>query len=208
MKETPIIFSTEMVKAILEKRKTMMRRVIKPNFEATGCKNSDIVHNCNTEYQGAHMFEIWHPDNKITPLPLMIRCPYGQVGARLWLKETWWCPQRGLPVTYKANLEPYQADKQIWKSSIFMPRWASRILLEITEIRVERLQKITEEDAWAEGCSPKDTLAYRMQAYPSWNGKLRFAELWDTLNAKRGYSWTSNPWVWTISFQEITYASR
>jgi hypothetical protein len=184
MKEHPIIFSSPMVKAILDKRKTQTRRVIKLNKRNEWLLNPDI--GWSDEY-------IKDPENA-----LIEECPYGQVGDKLWVKETWWCPQKGLPVAYKANLEPQQAERQIWKSSLFMPRWASRILLEITEVRAERLQEITEEDAIKEGCKEGITMPGG-----HYTAKWYFRALWDFLNAKRGYGWDKNPWVWVISFELV-----
>ena len=175
MKERPIIMSAPMVRAILEGRKTQTRRLIKPTQQTEWLLNGKWT----DDY-------IKDPGNE-----LILYCPYGQVNDRLWVKETWWCPQKGLPIAYKANLEPQQADKQIWKSSLFMPRWASRILLEITEIRVERLQEITLDDCYKEG----SLRVYKDEAI-EW-----FRKLWDFLNAKRGYGWETNCWIWVISFK-------
>jgi hypothetical protein len=199
MKEHPIIMSTEMVKSILEDRKTMTRRTMgltQVNYFPDSWFG--IPENIQS-----NLWKLFHKGGTT----LIVKCPYGQVGDRLWLKET--CKiqnfgdHKGL-VAFKttSNTDPSVATLK-WIPSIFMPRWASRILLEITALRVERLKGISEEEAMAEGCSPKDTLAYRMSAYPSWNGKLRFKELWDSLNAKRGYGWDKNPWIWVISFRRL-----
>jgi len=195
MKERPIIFNTEMVKAILEGRKTWTRRVIKPQ---------------PIYYEHGAWFEWERTKRDLNATYLAVNmtnyCPYGQVGGKLWVRETWWCPEKGLPVAYKANLEPHQVDKQVWKPSIFMPRWASRIDLEITDIRVERLQKINLTNIYAEGCplekasvftDPAEGYELKGQA-TEW-----FAFLWDSLNAKRGYGWETNPFVWVISFRRL-----
>jgi hypothetical protein len=189
MKERPIIFSGDMVRVILDGRKTQTRRVIKPQPK--------IIH-------------ALYPDASIETERIFrrgdqrIHCPYGIPGDRLWVRETF-C---------HATLTGYDARKDggdywyratdeglcdgPWKPSIFMPRWASRILLEITEVRVERVQDISEKDAGAEGAwrTPAGCSHYSIEP-------PEFETLWDSINAKRGYSWESNPWVWVISFRRI-----
>jgi hypothetical protein len=183
MKERPIIFSTEMVKAILEGRKTQTRRVIK------ACSTATL-----------------HDGNQPEWVFTTAKCPYGQVGDRLWLKETWWKDQSGGCWGYKADgIEwppPNCGGKSM--SSMFMPRWASRLLLEITEVRVQRCQEIWLQDAMAEGCS----LDFDMEHFGTYKDPItKFRELWDSLNAKRGYSWEINPWVWVINFKRVEEAS-
>lgn len=140
MKERPILFSGEMVRAILEGRKTQTRRVIKPQPDSA--RNSVFV---KSGFETKHGYEI--------------KCPYGQPGDRLWVRETWglWDtdpkdgPERA-KIFYRATDENRRDLRyQRWRPSIHMPRWASRINLEITNIRIERVQDITEEDAKAEG---------------------------------------------------------
>jgi hypothetical protein len=153
MEEYPILFSGPMVRAILEDRKTMTRRVLKPQPK--------VIHAI-------------HPDASITTNCIFrkgdqrIHCPYGQPGDRLWVRETWsaWtggmtsCGEERDIIKGKIDLETqspqieYKATSQSegpWRPSIFMPRWASRIRLEVTDVRVERLNEISEEDAIAEG---------------------------------------------------------
>lgn len=188
MKERPILFSTEMVKAILDCRKTMTRRVVKPQSLFEG------------------------KDGIITRYPNQEGCPYGQVGDRLWVRETF-CYKRD-PITaitsdnefwYRAtNPEVIKIDDDgshafrkdgwsasPWLPSIHMPRKASRITLEITNIRVERVQDITAGDTVKEGVTG-----------------MSFQPLWDSINAKRGYSWQSNPWVWVIEFRQVKKLSK
>ena len=175
MKERPIIMTGESVRAILEGRKTQTRRVIKPQPR----NGKD-----------------W-------------RCPYGQSGGRLWVRETWqaqsitgeWWhkvkkderPLHNWSVVDRATL-PASLNEMPpkWISPLFMPRWASRITLEVTGVRVERVQDISEDDAIAEGTG--STSVYRL--------------LWDSINAKRGYSWDSNPWVWAVGFKIIKEAKQ
>jgi hypothetical protein len=216
--ERPILFSTPMVKAILEGRKTQTRRVTKP--QAEDAAEDDVL-----------IGGRWKPIQSV--------CPYGQVGDRLWVRGThyrfglWvkngftktgrqkWTfrPSRESPgldgLHYQDNSPAYvhpNRDRNLvgWfkRPSIFMPRWASRITLEITAIRVERVQDISEEDAGKEGIYPNSIL--RDDCY-HWikkdsgymSAKSAFRILWDSINAKRGYSWADNPWVWVIEFRRI-----
>jgi hypothetical protein len=90
-----------------------------------------------------------------------------------------------------------------WRAPLFMPRWASRIMLEITGIRVERLQDISEEDAKAEGAAMWFPKSDKFRQYTDGSYRNGFHDLWDSLNAKRGYPWSSNPWVWVIEFKRV-----
>lgn len=225
VKERPIIFSGEMVKAILDGKKTMTRRVVKtqPDF--------------NARYDGVdddtnHFWEVLdaqgEPTEKYIPI---LKCPYGKVGDRLWVRETWQEIGPDCLLTYKAtypsdlyakrpeleNVPPLASLKDrgyLWKSPMFMPRWASRILLEITDIRIERLQDISEQDCEKEGfrfyplsriCF-KPSSAKHLSGHGSNNYKSIFGEYWDTLNAKKGYPWSSNPWVWVVEFKVVEVA--
>lgn len=196
MIEHPIIFSTEMVKAILDGRKTQTRRVVKPTpagHEFNKCEYED----------GVWVFR----DNTVW-LWVYGKCPYGQVGDRFWVRETWL--EDRIPeipdeihgvVHYKADDIPVITDswKGYWRPSIFMPRWASRIDLEITGIRVERLQEINtikHDEVYKEGYPFGYSIEMLNEA-----PVVTFAKYWDTINAKRGYSWESNPWVWVLEFK-------
>lgn len=185
MKERPILFSTKMVKAILEGRKTQTRRVIKP--QPNDIRESPFV---KSGIETTHGYEI-----KLKHEP----------GDRLWVRETWnvldsdGCkPSDISPIKeraiYKANGDEYP----FWRPSIFMPRWASRIALEVVNVRVERVQDISEEDAMHEGATP-------LLVDPD-GGSCPYCEgfraLWDSINAKRGYGWDANPWVWVVEFEE------
>ena len=208
MKEHPILFSGEMVRAILDGRKTMTRRVIKP--QPVSIPEAKVAH------------ANWIMQNRT--------CPYGQPGDRLWVRETW-KPTRascaiatgidgpGTYVRYRADdsrrtvahsMKCRGADREPWHPSIFMPRWASRITLEITEVRVERVQDITAADAEAEGFlsvsyrdAPKGSIGFPAQVAVARIAIGQFAKYWDSLNAKRGYGWAANPWVWVISFKRV-----
>lgn len=181
-KEHPIIFSGPAVQAILDGRKTMTRRVVKAP------KWGDAEH-AGVDYP----------------------CPYGQPGDRLWVREAW---------SVSANGPIYKTDRDgtvriAWKPSIHTPRWASRITLEITAVRVERVQDITARDVEAEGidvvsklpvflCSPKKPTREKLGGLADTIARGLYQPLWDSLNAKRGYGWNSNPWVWVISFKRVS----
>jgi len=185
MKERPIIFSSEMVRAIiLDGRKTQTRRVVRlPSwFQA-------ITYVDDAQYKDC--------------IERRVKCPYGGIGERLWCKETFIkCEEPdddgNYIIYYRAD---YPNDKTFGpcKPSIYMPRWASRITLEITGVRVERIQDITEEDAKAEGCE----IGHGLTDDSPFFAREAFQKLWDSINAKRGYGWNENPWVFVISFKKV-----
>jgi len=212
MKERPIIMNAESVRAIIGGRKTQTRRVIKPQ-PPKGGRVSWLSK--DTETKMALDWAWWDALDRIGKC---VNCPYGQPGDLLWLRETWattgnfdnYKPSE-LPLShfsaeshlvYRAtakNSEPYYK----WRPSIYMPRWASRITLRVTDVRVERVQEISQEDARAEGCEPwhpKSNIPFR----PEGSYRNAFHKLWDEINAERGYSWSSNPWVWVVDFQVLT----
>jgi len=201
MREHPILFSTEMVKAILEGRKTMTRRII---------KTQPVMVNGYYRWQPKAGYDINLEHLNINLTNKL--CPCGQVGDRLWVRETWADGMNvPVPIIYKAD-KAWTDVKIKWRPSIFMPRWASRITLEITDIRVERVQEINNADAEQEGfalaglqngCPACDTIDHSY-----YGGRFHFAEYWDSLNAKRGYSWESNPWVWVVSFEVVNNANK
>lgn len=185
MKETGIIMSGSHPRDIIEGRKTMTRRTW--GLKEIN-KNSDEWVN---PYQLIVDPRIWTWRSRRTGEIMTIKCPYGQVGDWLRVKETF----STHPTHYRADGYELQDGEGQWHPSIFMPRGASRITREITGIRAERLQDITPEDCILEGISPNYTVRIGLP--------VLFAHLWDSLNAKRGYSWVSSPWVWVISFKEI-----
>lgn len=187
MKEGPILFSGAMVRAILDGRKTMTRRVVGRVHPAV----------YGISHRGDGWFGFDAKDEAIISqysgtFPLhTIHCPYGMPGDRLWVRETWF-PNGNIPnclILHRADAMPGY-DKIKWRPSIFMPRFLSRITLQVTAIRVERLQDISDEDAVAEGMAIDDALH-------------DYQCLWDRLNAKRGYGWDKNPWVWVIQFERL-----
>ena len=167
VKERPILFSAPMVRAILAGRKTQTRRAVELR-DGESVVTSDR----------------W----LVTTAKRAIRCRYGQPGDRLWVKEAWQLVGNG--PRYRATNPGDKTVRTVWKTPIFMPRWASRITLEVTAVLAEHVQDISREDAIAEGidCLGNPVIAYRA--------------LWDSINAKR-HTWKSNPWIWAITFKVI-----
>jgi hypothetical protein len=220
MKESPILFSGQMVQAILDGRKTQTRRAVTSvrgfgqvtEFQRSDTKGYDWT------FRNSRM--LW---NDLQHNEMMAACPYGVVGDRLWVRETWAfeknaigavCDEDG-PFVYAADgsaaLQHRLEDK--WTPSIHMPRYASRIDLEVIAVRVERLQDISEADALAEGIAkplgsqffyaesrPKH-LFDRGSALPGMTPQGAYRNLWEHLNGAR--SWDANPWVWVIEFQRM-----
>jgi hypothetical protein len=203
MKEKPIIFSEDSVWAILAGKKTQTRRVIKPQPPVA----VDV-------WRGPDGAWWYHPPGR-TVAATSLRCPY-RAGDLIWVRETWGFSPT-LPVSAHdepawlayPHLRGYKADNPegnwCWRSPIFMPRWASRLTLRVTGVRVERVQDIHPLDVEAEGV---EVSCYYCEEPTADRGGVhrcdpigKFAALWDTLNAKRGYSWASNPFVWVISFE-------
>ncbi|MBH2762319.1 morphogenetic protein [Serratia marcescens] len=215
MKERPVIFNGEMVRAILDGRKTKTRRPINPQptlSERTGFNWKGAAYGIGSTYR----------DTVRNFANCFKTCPFGRVGDRLWVREAYQGPlfnfdqmetyledtskfERPEFCEYRADggrtPEYYDADDNLrygWKPSIHMPRWASRITLEITTVRVERLNDISEEDARAEGC-----------CYGRGGGVPDFAvtpadhfpTLWASIYGEE--SWRANPWVWVIEFRRV-----
>ena len=188
MRERPIIFSGEMIRAILDGRKTMTRRPVKPQ----------PYHNPSGYF--------WKTKELFTLAglreTLLANCPHGQPGDRLWVKETWTQDiniAEGATGTlyYRAN-DNFRNDLK-WKSPRFMPRWASRITLEIVKVGVERLQEITEEDCIKEGFVVTHSPGNFVTAAYS------FLNYWNSLYTKKPeLQWKTNPWVWVIEFKRIS----
>lgn len=195
--EKPIIFSSPMVRAILEGRKTQTRRVVKPQPE------------WHETSRGGDCFGWLHhrsSDSVISMTPPA--CPYGQPSDRLWVREAF-KPNDGPGTRCNVFSAIYKADYLRsdgfglgpWKPSIHMPRKYCRLLLDVTAVRVERLQDISEDDAIAEGVDAVSLADSPRQA--TWSRRQDFAQLWNSLNEKRGYGWSENPWVWVIEFRKV-----
>ena len=201
IKERPILFSAAMVRAILEGRKTVTRRVVK----AQPRSKADI---------GSYgLGQPFIRNTEVTkPNP---ECPYGRPGDRLWVREAWAADaqldavapcdlSRGEPILYPADGVTRTSGCSMISAgrvrpSIHMPRWASRILLELTDVRVERLHDISEEQSEAEGI-------YFLRAAPDFDetltAKQLYEILWDHINGNG--AWGANPWVWVVEFNRVT----
>jgi hypothetical protein len=192
MSERPILFNGEMVRAILEGRKTMTRRVIKPQPEI----RVNGPYHAHTEGKYSVMFET-KPDvnGEGGGKRSYYLSPYGIPGDQLWVRETWHNGPAGL--LYKAT-PPMAIYPKSWKPSIHMLRTASRITLEIVSVRVERVQDISEEDAKAEGIKVIGSIMGH-----TLTGRELYKGLWDSINEKRGFGWGTNPWVFVINFKQI-----
>ena len=241
MPEHPIVFNGDMTKAILDGRKTQTRRIIKlqpPNEYHYDEENVGmILKKQPAKWDGKEYWRYgakWGSQpNCNQPFP---KCLYGEAGDRLWVRETWdFRPMGGACAKNRIAIVGYKTDgatKSVcvpedcnpkihkkWRSPIHMFQWATRIWLEITGIRVEMLQDISEEDAKAEGV--KDLGRFGVYGYEIYadttKAKLRnlrcgticktarrsFHSLWDSLNAKRGYGWDKNPWVRVTEFKRL-----
>lgn len=223
MKQRPIIFNTEMVRAILDGRKTQTRRPMNPQphkeWQPLSAKAewfTPTVIDKKGFYQPAKndVFGVSNEDQGFVS-------PFGAIGDQLWVRETWY--QKGhycMPMWDGAddedafwsgtNQAKYFASDRIekvshkfgeyfWRKrpSIHMPRWAARIILEVTDVRVERVQDISERDAWAEGFD-----GYDDDVTGGKNGYSEFCEAWQSIYGEQ--SWQSNPWVWVIEFKVIS----
>ncbi len=216
MKERPILFNAEMVNAILEGRKTQTRRIMKPQPPADFCAGdvAAITNGerwaisrsvCNRLGKGA-----WPPDPELGLL-----CPQGKIGDQLWVRENYHTGKCA------DNLKPSELSEKVWtenglwypatneepkypispkgkcRPSIFMPRWASRIQLEIINVRVERLNDISNEDAMKEGIGTPTDSRYATDS---------FKALWQSIYGEE--SWFENPWVWAIEFKQIEKVTK
>lgn len=210
IRERPILFSGPMIRALLNGTKTQTRRVVKPQ---------------PTESPAGLLGEM-NQLTLMGPGGYAVKCPYGTYFDRLWVRETWatvdttgsygdltaveiayrstehlrYAQGRGVQFLSEEKAEPYTGGKfsDRWRSPIYMPRWASRLSLEITNIRAERLQDITEEDAIAEGC----TVHLPGAADEIETAREQYARLWESINGPG--SWAENPWVWVVSFKVVT----
>jgi hypothetical protein len=182
VRERPILFGPAMVRAILEGRKTQTRRAINPRWWR--CLDSE--------------------DQRDRASALR-QCPFGVPGDRLWVRETWAWPGEE-DVLYRASHQHIQDKMRSdplypqfnWRPSIHMPRWASRLTLEVTAVRVQRLQEISEEDAREEGASEVPIAIDVVDGHES---RYQFSRLWDSIHGEG--AWESNPWVWALTFRRL-----
>jgi len=231
MTERPILFSAPMVRAILEGRKTQTRRILNPQPPGDQHRSlRDVVWGDDAQKLAARSDRSQHAwagfdDDRTNPaIAAYYHCPYGQPGDRLYVRESFsgphewqtippagwgWDTGTRPPIWYWADGNPEHGDWTRPKPSIHMPRWASRILLEITDVRVQRVQDISEEDARAEGVlwvpgHGEITPADLHEGYSNYlDCRQGFWALWDSINAKRGYGWNANPWVWCLTFKRV-----
>lgn len=266
IKERPILFNADMVNAILAGRKTQTRRIVKPQPPETHSFGGYVIEASSRKNKGKFKWGIKKGEYHFAD-SIYVRCPYGQPGERLWVREAWgvvshafdengdrqqWEPDRPATPVYEMPFGKgyyhghviYAADggfewagdddgggepRSAWKPSIHMPRIASRILLEIVSVRVERLLSISDEDAIAEGCYTNDEYSdmagdadvwpcqicdgYQVHEHGSLSGasevdctncdspKKRFNQLWQSIN---GFdSWGDNSWVWVVEFKVV-----
>lgn len=192
IRERPIIMRAESVRAILAGRKTQTRRVF-PQARQAG-EWAGAVHPDGT---GLGWVPFW-PGNVTAPEAAEMypdgggwKCPYGLPGDRLWVREQWKYSTQGRG-RYLYRADGVADDCLRWGSPLFMPRKACRLVLEVVGVRVERLQSISTHDAIREGCFGEPL-----------EPEQEFARRWDDLNAKRGFPWSANPWVWCVEFRRV-----
>jgi len=206
IKKKPIIFNSQAVRAILENRKIQTRRPIKPQpspFAGWAQVEPKLVSYGFNEETG-HGYASYE-DGSFRQFP----SPYN-VGDQLWVQETWWDRRDHIPMVEDLNAIHYAADN--WyppdelahihykRPSVHMPRWASRITLKVTSVRIEQIQNISPVDIEAEGTPLTDQLVYHVMDLYQHQRYRDFIQMWDSNYAKRGYSWVRNPWVWVIEF--------
>lgn len=222
MKERGMIFNGEMVRAILDGRKTQTRRVMKVQPKPSKSRPGDFWFSSKKLESMVHVSDLAPGNSPIADYHLFIQehcCPFGAVGDRIWVREAWQAIYDSVDEfghveerTYAPSI-PKENDNYWhivyaeyfgnesredrgfpWRPAIHMPRWASRILLEITDVRVERLKSISDGDAIREGCSTADMKSGDCVADV-------FARLWASIYGSD--SWNANPWVWVIEFKRV-----
>lgn len=222
-KARPILFNAQMVRALLDGRKTQTRRVLKPQ--------PTLAQRMWSWASRTLLVASWSDGASVAP-GVLSHCPYGRVGDLLWVRETFamencrevgpypkphsdgrpsrehedsedggWWEQPHYRATDETPCLAYEDGHEgcRWRPSIFMPRWASRLTLRITDVRVERLQDITEEDAYAEGITDAQAMEFNDDGSP--DPVLAFFDLWNEINGVAASD--ANPWVWAVSFEVI-----
>ena len=202
IKERPILFSAPMVRAILEGRKTVTRRIVKPvrGYEDCSIRRPDKAAASHSVW--------WH--GRFESVGVMQDCPYGKPGDRLWVREAW--ARIGIAQAPDQEWVVYrESDNRTdyggpWKPGIHMLRRDSRILLEITDVRVERLQDISPDQAFAEGVNGsmcQQFLESSPTRFTCREAEIHgFSGLWESINGAD--SWDANPWVWVVEFKQVT----
>ena len=194
MKVRPIIFNSDMVDAILHRNKTQTRRVVTRLLKVGPITEFSISPMQGETYRVQYDYRFRDNRQHINDARaeyVLACCPYGQPGDQLWVREAWMIDDQ--QIVYKADNQ--YGDGCEWQPAMFMPRQASRITLEIKYVSIAPLQHMSDSDCRAEGIDAVD--------YPEFS----YIALWDSLNAKRGYSWLSNPLVWVIQFKVVQNAA-
>ncbi len=220
MTEHPIIFTGESVRAILAGTKTQTRRIIKPSPVAGSGVGGPWTWVTRTWGRSCRAVA-GCADTDAFAREMVQHCPYGKPGDQLWVRENGWEPRRPTEREFRDGADTWRytydadgvsaediKDFKAWKwkrrPAIHMPRWASRLTLELTDVRVQRLQEISEEDACAEGVRYTGpfpaAVASGFLPRPDNLGRLEYQQAWAALNGKRA-PWASNPWVWALTFQ-------
>ena len=224
----PILFAGEMIRANLEGRKTQTRQVVKFPYPSTWDRAK-----VPARWDPSDFVWVDHADPCGT-YPTLTVCPYGVPGDVLWARETWATDHKMFypcfPVVYAADGSPasheivkgrvYSPEAKDWfpfrwRPSIHMPKWACRLWCRVESVRVERVQDISEADAAAEGVAvpwvggawpwiAKIQTPWRSIGQADNSPKLLYSHLWDSINAKRGFGWKANPWVWAITYTPTT----
>jgi hypothetical protein len=211
VKERPILFSAPIVRALLDGSKTQTRRIVQP-------------HRADDAFVLLDHGDGWWPyrsedgeSANVDNMEYAFNCPYGKPGDRLWVRETWKAhttfdhlPPRDIPETHVWYLadDGYKAESRT-RVSMHMPRWASRILLEIVSVRVERLNDCSATDAVAEGIRRLGPGFERWHPDPAdvdhtgstQDPVLAYRGLWESINGAG--SWAANPWVWVVKFKQV-----
>ena len=196
MRERPILMTPANAQKCHEGAKTQTRRIVSvPSWASDEDMLKLAIQRPAT---GIAYFVDGMPVRRLT-------CPYGVVGDRLWVREAFclYGVEGSMHPLYRGQCEEYPSLKPIWKPSLHMPRWACRTVLEITEVRVERLKDISSADALAEGVTvkPDAEIAARVAGPPETGARMEFFALWESIHGAG--SWSQNPWVWVISFRKV-----
>lgn len=207
MKERPILFSTEMVKAILEGRKTMTRRIIKPQPDDDGLHDhTRFPMSLDSTLQG------WNGSTEEGE-SRQFNCRYGYPSDVLWVRESFAHYQTDtgfeIPGTYRFKTDRDITDDVKFKPSIHLPKAAARIWLEVTKLKVERLHDISNEDAIAEGVNHGDQPSKTIGGIKTTmvlDAKSEYFSLWSTINGEE--SLTENPWVWVVEFKVLSTTGK